>query len=131
IDARRRRIASGDSVPDDFLTLLLRQEGPDGLSAAEIEDNIITFIGAGHETTARALAWTIYCLANVPAARERVEAEADAVIAAGRPPRQWPDEMPFTRAAFEEALRLYPPAPSRSEGRRVGQRGATEGAGAR
>jgi cytochrome P450 len=32
----------------------------------EIEDNIITFIGAGHETTARALGWTLYCLANSP-----------------------------------------------------------------
>src|SRR5690606_37559730 len=58
--ARRRRIETGEAVPDDFLTLLLRQEGPDGLSRDEIEDNIITFIGAGHETTARALAWTLY-----------------------------------------------------------------------
>ncbi|MEO1748716.1 MAG: cytochrome P450, partial [Pseudomonadota bacterium] len=40
-----------DSVQNDFLTLLLNAEGPDGLSADEIEDNLITFIGAGHETT--------------------------------------------------------------------------------
>ena len=59
-----------DGVPQDFLTLLLRAEGPDGLSRAEIEDNLITFIGAGHETTARALGWTLYCLSN--AAWERL-----------------------------------------------------------
>ena len=58
------------SAPDDFLTLLLEQAGPDGLTTEEIEDNILTFIGAGHETTARALAWTLYCVANTPHVRE-------------------------------------------------------------
>lgn len=67
-----------DGSPNDFLTLLLRAEGAGGLSADEIEDNIITFIGAGHETTARALGWTLYCLAEAPWERERVEAEVEA-----------------------------------------------------
>lgn len=101
-----------DSAPNDFLTLLLRAEGPDGLTRAEIEDNIITFIGAGHETTARALGWTIYCLAEAPWERDKVEAEIDAVPARESDPSKWLDAMPLTRAAFEEALRLYPPAPS-------------------
>ncbi len=101
-----------DGVPEDFLTLLLRAEGPDGLSRQEIEDNIITFIGAGHETTARALGWTIYCLAEATWERDRVEQEIDAVLAREPDPVKWLDAMPYTRAAFEEALRLYPPAPS-------------------
>ncbi len=112
IDARRDKIKAGGPVLDDFLTLLLRQEGSDGLSSAEIEDNIITFIGAGHETTARALTWTLYCLANSPRDRALVEAEIDRVLARHPPPAKWLDEMPLTRAAFEEAMRLYPPAPS-------------------
>lgn len=112
IDERRRKIAANHDVPDDFLTLLLKQEGEDGLSASEIEDNIITFIGAGHETTARALAWTLYCLANAAHEREKVEAEIDAVLASEPPPEKWLGLMPHTRAAFEEAMRLYPPAPS-------------------
>ncbi|TIS07125.1 MAG: cytochrome P450, partial [Mesorhizobium sp.] len=70
-----------DGVPQDFLTLLLKAEGPDGLTRAEVEDNIITFIGAGHETTARALGWTIYCLAEAPWERDKVEQEIDAVLA--------------------------------------------------
>jgi cytochrome P450 len=78
----------------------------------EIEDNILTFIGAGHETTARALAWTLYCLANTPDFRDLMEAEIDQVMISGAPPVQWLDLMPHVRAAFEEALRLYPPAPS-------------------
>ncbi|RUW31127.1 MULTISPECIES: cytochrome P450 [unclassified Mesorhizobium] len=101
-----------DSVPQDFLTLLLRAEGPDGLTRSEVEDNIITFIGAGHETTARALGWTIYCLAEAPWERDRIEQEIDAVLAREPDPTKWLDAMPLTRAAFEEALRLYPPAPS-------------------
>lgn len=99
-------------IPDDFLTLLLRQLGPDGLKRKEIEDNIITFIGAGHETTARALAWTLYCVSNTTQYRDLMEAEADKVHDENIEPVDWLDNMPWTRAAFEEAMRLYPPAPS-------------------
>ena len=101
-----------DDVPQDFLTLLLQLAGPDGLTRDEIEDNILTFIGAGHETTARALAWTLYCVANTPCVRERMEAEIDEVLGSAVEPVEWLDRMPMVKAAFEEALRLYPPAPS-------------------
>ncbi|MDE1993784.1 MAG: cytochrome P450 [Rhizobiaceae bacterium] len=100
------------SAPDDFLTLLLEKAGPDGLTMEEIEDNILTFIGAGHETTARALAWTLFCVANTPHVREAMEAEIDAALTSGADPVAWLDLMPNVRAAFEEAMRLYPPAPS-------------------
>ncbi|UVC08523.1 cytochrome P450 [Rhizobium sp. TH2] len=112
MDARRAQMASGGHVPDDFLTLLLKIEGPDGLTRDEIEDNILTFIGAGHETTARALAWTLYCVAESPHFRVLMEEEIDRVLADGADPVDWLDLMPHVRAAFEEALRLYPPAPS-------------------
>ncbi|MHB2267233.1 cytochrome P450 [Aliihoeflea sp. PC F10.4] len=109
---RKARIERGEDVPNDFLTLLLKAEGAQGLSSAEIEDNIITFIGAGHETTARALGWTLYCLSQAPWEREAIEAEIDAVMALNLPPQAWLSAMPLTCAAFEEAMRLYPPAPS-------------------
>jgi cytochrome P450 len=113
MEMRRQRLARDPGgTPEDFLTLLLRAEGPDGLTRAEIEDNIITFIGAGHETTARALGWMLYCLAESPWEREPIEAEIDKVAASGAGPAEWVERMPLTRAAFEEALRLYPPAPS-------------------
>jgi cytochrome P450 len=109
LDKMRRDRAS---APEDFLTLLLEQAGPDGLKMEEIEDNILTFIGAGHETTARALAWTLYCVANSPHIRAGMEEEIDRVLASGAQPVEWLDLMPNVRAAFEEAMRLYPPAPS-------------------
>jgi cytochrome P450 len=113
MDARLERMkADRAAVPEDFLTLLLEQAGPEGLTMEEIEDNILTFIGAGHETTARALGWTLFCVANVPDVRDAMEAEIDAVLATGAEPVEWLDRMPHVRAAFEETLRLYPPAPS-------------------
>ncbi len=113
MEKRKAAIASDpQSGPRDFLTLLLEVEGPQGLSTEEIEDNILTFIGAGHETTARALAWTLYCVANSPTIRTAMETEIDSVLKDGADPVDWLERMPLVRAAFEEALRLYPPAPS-------------------
>ncbi len=113
MDERRRQMrAHPDTVPQDFLTLLLEREGPDGLHADEIADNILTFIGAGHETTARALGWTFYCIAHAPDFRALMEAEIDRVIGNGTDPVDWLENMPHVRAAFEESMRLYPPAPS-------------------
>jgi cytochrome P450 len=113
IEKRRARMKDDSAgTPEDFLTLLLELEGPDGLTLDEIEDNILTFIGAGHETTARALAWTLYCVANSPHIRDAMEREIDAVLGSGAEPVDWLERMPFVRAAFEEGMRLYPPAPS-------------------
>ncbi|MBR0557607.1 cytochrome P450 [Ciceribacter sp. L1K23] len=113
IDLRRRRLQKEpEKAPQDFLTLMLEQTGERGLTEDELQDNILTFIGAGHETTSRALAWTLYCVARSPVVRDRMEAEIDSVIADGDDPVDWIERMPQVRAAFEEAMRLYPPAPS-------------------
>ena len=113
MDMRRDKLQSKpDDVANDFLTLLLNAEGPDGLTADEIEDNLITFIGAGHETTARALGWTLYLLSKAPHERALVEEEIDRVLKLDPEPVKWLELMPKTRAVFEEAMRLYPPAPS-------------------
>lgn len=110
IEGRRAQIKRDpDGAPNDLLSLLIKA---DGLSADEIEDNIITFIGAGHETTARSLAWTLYLLSQAPAERAAVEAELDSVLPTLSHPSEWVDRLVHTRAVFEEALRLYPPAPS-------------------
>jgi cytochrome P450 len=111
MEQRRPRLAAG-TAPRDFLTLLLELEGPDGLTQEEIEDNILTFIGAGHETTARALTWTLFLLAKTPHFLALVEEEIERVLQSNADPVEWLDLLPHTRAAFEEAMRLYPPAPN-------------------
>lgn len=78
------------------------------MTDTQIRDEAMTLFLAGHETTANAMAWTLYLLAKNPAARERVEAEVDAL---GGPPA-YDDlaRLPFTLAALKESLRLFPPA---------------------
>jgi cytochrome P450 len=114
IDTRRGLLARGEPAPSDILTLLLQAADPEtgrGLSDVEVRANIVTFIGAGHETTANALSWSLYLLSQAHEARERVEAEVDAVIGAGPLAREMLPRLVFTRAVIEEALRLYPPVP--------------------
>ena len=73
-------------------------------------DNAATFYVAGHETTATALAWTIYLLSNTPDIQDRARREARAAIVAGDL-GTLPERLPYLRQVFDEAMRLYPPAP--------------------
>jgi cytochrome P450 len=111
IAARRARLAANPAdVPRDILTLLLDALDPETgerMTAAEVRSNILTFIAAGHETTANSLAWSLFLLSQSPAWRERVEAEVDREI--GSPIEGLADRLTVTRAAIEEAIRLYPP----------------------
>ena len=112
IDARRSLLASGAEAPNDILTLLLEAQDPEtgkGISEDDVRANIVTFIGAGHETTANALTWTLYLLSQAPDWRARVEAEIDAHFDPGNV-EGFAEALPVTMAALEEALRLYPPA---------------------
>jgi cytochrome P450 len=112
IAARRRLLAAGEPAPQDILTLLLSAEDPEtglGMNLEDIRANIVTFIGAGHETTANAMTWCLYLLSLSPEWRGRVEAEVDREFAAGSV-ETLAERLPETKAVFEEALRLYPPA---------------------
>jgi cytochrome P450 len=111
IVSRRKGEIEAGAAPHDLLTLLIGAADPEtgiGLTDEEVAANIITFIAAGHETTANALGWALFLLAKHPEARERAEAEA--VTAERQPLAEWPDKLPFIRAVIEEAMRLYPPA---------------------
>jgi len=112
IERRRALIArSPDAAPQDLLTLLLAAgDGEPGarLSDEEIRANVLTFIAAGHETTATSLAWSLFLLAQSDEWSTLIAEEADR--AAGNVDGDDPcAKLPVTRAVLEEALRLYPP----------------------
>ncbi|GAA0821590.1 cytochrome P450 [Streptosporangium amethystogenes subsp. fukuiense] len=103
----RTVIASRRASPAATGTLLDTMLG--ALSDADLRDQVLTLIMAGHETTAKALTWTCYLLDRHPEEAERIRAEVDRVLG-GRPPTaaDLPD-LPLCRRAVQEAMRLYPP----------------------
>ena len=115
IDRRSAELRDApERAPDDLLTALLRASDPQtgvGLTRAEVAANVFTFIAAGHETTARALAWTLHLLSRASEWQERARLEA---MAAPDDPAEWVAAMPTVRAVFEEAMRLFPPVPHMS-----------------
>jgi cytochrome P450 len=100
-----RRANPSDSP--DLLGLLLAQ--PE-LTPKRVRDEATTFMLAGHETTANAMAWTWYLLARNDEARERMLAEIDSVLGGRRPTLADLPNLPWTTACFEEGMRIYPPA---------------------
>lgn len=114
IETRKALLARGEPAPRDLLTLLLEASDPEtrrGLSDVDVRANIVTFIGAGHETTANALSWSLYLLSQDERARARIEREADEVLGDGEWRQGHLDRLVYTRAVIEEAMRLYPPVP--------------------
>lgn len=111
ISDRRRLLASQpDRAPNDLLTHLLEALDTgtdDGITEAEVRSNILTFIAAGHETTANTLSWAMFLLSQSPHWRERVEAEVDRELTGAIPGVA--DRLVETRAVIEETIRLYPP----------------------
>lgn len=111
IATRRRRLAQDpNSAPDDILTLLLNALDPDtghAMTEEEVRSNILTFIAAGHETTANCLSWSLYLLTQSAEWRDNVIAEARREL--DGPIEGLAERLVLTRAVIEEALRLYPP----------------------
>ena len=99
-----------DGGADDFFGGLMRAfyaDMPPAEARSLAVDNAITFYAAGHETTAVALAWSVYLLAAQPELQESVRKEAVAALAGD--PATLPDRAPLLRQFLDETLRLYPP----------------------
>ena len=107
----RRPLAEGEPARD-MLDLLLAAHGDDGstLSQAQVRDQIVTFIVAGHETVASALTWAWSLLADDAEVLARLRAEVAAATGGDAPRIDDLPQLPFTAAVLDEVLRLYPPA---------------------
>ena len=104
-----RRADGGDG--DDLMSLLVgaREDG-ETLSDAEIRDQVLIFMLAGHDTTAIALTFALHLLGQHPEAQARVRAEAAEVCAGRTPDAGDVERLAYTTMVLKEAMRLYPPA---------------------
>jgi cytochrome P450 len=92
-----------------MLMALRDEETGAGLTDQEIRDQVNTFIGAGHETTAVALTWTWYLLSQHREIEEQVRDEVCGLLDGRVPTVADLPRLALTRRVIEEALRLFPP----------------------
>lgn len=107
--ARRRASPTGNK---DLLSALLDARDPEtgeGLDDAEIRDQLLIFLLAGHETTATTLTFTFNLLGRHPDVQDRVRYEADEVLGDREPTAEDTPTLAYTGMVIKEAMRLYPP----------------------
>jgi cytochrome P450 len=108
--AERRR--SGEPRPDLLQMLLDARDADTGarMDDRQVRHEALTLMIAGHETAAASLSWMWYLLARNPQAAAALRQELDSVLGGRTPSADDLPRLPYTRAVFDETLRLYPPA---------------------
>lgn len=110
-------LQEGKSRPGEggeLLQRLIAARDPEtgrAMDDTRLVDNLLTFYLAGHETTARALAWTLYLLARSPQWASLLEEEIDAVTGGAPVAPEHIERLTLVEQVLKESMRLYPPAP--------------------
>jgi cytochrome P450 len=109
----RERRAAGAGADDlmDRLTLARDPETAREMNAERLVDNLLTFYLAGHETTAKALTWTLYLLARSPQWAERLREEVARVTGGAPVAGGHIERLSRVQQVLKESMRLYPPVP--------------------
>lgn len=104
----QERRAQADSSRTDILSMLMsaRDEAGEPMTDVELHDELMTLLVAGHETTATALAWTLYWIHKLPSVREKLLEELDSL--GDDPDPSIIFRLPYLNAVCSEALRIYP-----------------------
>ncbi|MGH8766135.1 MAG: cytochrome P450, partial [Burkholderiales bacterium] len=111
---RRRADAGGGAASDDLLHRLMRAKDPETgrtMNRRQLVDNLLTFYLAGHETTARALAWTLFLLSRSPEWSARLEEEIERVTGGSPVQSAHVEQLVLVQQVIKESMRLYPPVP--------------------
>ncbi len=107
--AQRR---SAGTQAEDLLGMLMAASDADTgdtFDDAQLRDEVMTLLLAGHETTATSLAWTFHLLAQHPEVEATLHAEVDAALGGRMPTVADLPRLRYVGCVFEEAMRLYPP----------------------
>lgn len=108
-----RRRGGASKSPLDLLDLLLSGVDPKTnrkMDTGELRDNLLTFIVAGHETTALTLSWALYLLANDQRVQDLARNEVNEHVLKDQVVGGDVQNLKYVRSIIDEALRLYPPA---------------------
>ena len=107
----QRRRTSGETG-EDVLSMLLASRDEEGTSLDDVEvrDHVLTFLAAGHATTANALTWTFYLLSEHPEVRAKLLTELDDVLGGRAPTVGDLPNLPYLEMVIKESLRIFPPA---------------------
>jgi cytochrome P450 len=111
---RRNEEEKIGTSPDDLMHRLMRAQDPESgqsMNEERLIDNLLTFYLAGHETTARALAWTLYLVARSPQWAALLEEEIDRVTGGAPVEGAHIEQLALTQQVIKESMRLYPPVP--------------------
>ena len=114
LTSRRAEEISAGTAPDDLATKIMTTPDPETgkvFETDEMVDQVAIFFLAGHETSAAALAWSLYLLALYPEWQDRL---ADEALATFQPEKIYfstLSKLRISRSVFRESMRLYPPVP--------------------
>jgi cytochrome P450 len=111
---RREAEQRSGASPDDLMHRLMRAKDPESgrsMNEQQLIDNLLTFYLAGHETTARALAWTLYVVAQAPEWAAALEEEVARVTGGGPVESAHIERLALVQQVLKESMRLYPPVP--------------------
>ena len=109
IERHRQEGDSGRTL----LSMLMAASDPEtgqGMSDRQLRDELLTFIGAGYETTGDGLSWIFYLLSSAPDVQARLEAEVDAQLGDRAPDERRSAKLTYADQVIDESWRLYPPA---------------------
>jgi len=107
---RERRRSENDN--GDLLSMLMSARDEDGsrMTDRQLRDEVMTFLLAGHETTALSLSWAWYLLSENPEAENKLHHELARVLDGKNPSFEDLPRLCYTEAVVKESVRLYPPA---------------------
>jgi cytochrome P450 len=111
-DIIRARMQS-DQVHDDLLQMLFDaryEETGESMTLQQLLDECLIIFVAGHETTANALSWAFYLLAENPRHIDLLRQESRSWMSAKQPLFEHLSQLTYTHQIIEEVMRLYPPA---------------------
>jgi cytochrome P450 len=113
IQSKKAKLAKGSRTDVDILSVALESGG---FTDDDLVNQLMTFLAAGHETTASAMTWAVYLLCKNPAAQKKLREEILAELPAINDPNipissTDIDHLSYLNAVLNETSRIFPPVP--------------------